>query len=1001
MPNFRYYKYIAGFAACLVILVTFTACQKKEKEQVEGINVACTDIQYSAKSGKPMDVIHLNTIPSDFGELLSLVVMSDENNLLVPVERDEDGVGASFQLPVHPALLSSGGEVNMTLIDEQDNYCDAATFTIQALSDSPGAFNKLANLLVNLGEAQARVFDINVNQAPQVQVLENNPFAMAHYVVDDFVQGSQNPNSIMRMANNDSSLLGELSKEQWKLIDGMVEQSGILHAMEEYIASMNMMEPLTIDEPVAYEPLKTRGLVTISTVSNAGGIPLTCGTPLHRPSAAMLDKLMNMQIKNEIFGDGTELLDASALLWNAAGVLATAGGAPIAGKVANAIGSAIDMIKLRYEMLEGLLPSEFIDLKVDVSPVKFLEDNEQLDGEWDKALVIAKSRGWSADKAAFGYLLGKLGDRVGKGVTDRYNLKVDEGLKAVGDFARQQRNTHLIDQLYGKETDRTGVFEFPPCEFGPTDITDENWSDVRMLPEAEAPVYLVDRHTYRARATGEAVLEVSPRGDRFGRRAFNPNGTFFSKDTTIHVLPIDVKVSPSDLTIEPGASTHFEATVLNANDKGVIWEVHPTGAHQISVKTEPGGKSVLSIATSRDEADFPVTITAISTSSTGLRALPDAPRREGHALLRSTRKSIEITPPECCVEPEKQQVFQAIVHNLEDQRVTWKASAGSIDNNGLFTAPDQAAIVTITAMSVAEPALQKSAMVRVGDCDCWAEWEISAFNEKQSSNISQIERAGDDGEGRLTKMLFTNLLNGENLQIEFEGNGPLPDEQGTYPVKIINVGNEMSNRSILIKNGTIAGVPSPHHPDGFYVVPPPGIIPEDGELEPMSDELLATVTIDEFTQLGSDHHHVWISGTIQGRVEAVEYREDLSLEANMSTVHFIGSISGSFQGHYTVRHKNPTVNPLAGLGLDLPFVGGGSVYWDVCGLAESEIPFAASEGMDLQDILHSDEYINQMDPSERREFQEFMDKSELDRLSDMESLEGIEGLEDILKMIPK
>src|SRR5690606_16058969 len=181
----------------------------------------------------------------------------------------------------------------------------------------------------------------------------------------------------------------------------------------------------------------------------------TCGTPLHRPSAAMLDKLMNMQVKNEIFGDGTELLDASALLWNAAGVLATAGGAPIAGKVANAMGTAIDMIKLRYEMLEGLLPSEFVDLKVDVIPESFLEDDEQLDGEWDKALVVAKSRGWSADKAAFGYLLGKLGDRVGKGVTDRYNLKVDEGLKAVGDFARQQRNTHLTDQLYGKETDRT------------------------------------------------------------------------------------------------------------------------------------------------------------------------------------------------------------------------------------------------------------------------------------------------------------------------------------------------------------------------------------------------------------------------------------------------------------------------------------------------------------------------------------------------------------------
>src|SRR5690606_9898685 len=106
-------------------------------------------------------------------------------------------------------------------------------------------------------------------------------------------------------------------------------------------------------------------------------------------------------------------------------------------------------------------------------------------------------------------------------------------------------------------------------------------------------------------------------------------------------------------------------------------------------------------------------------------------------------------------------------------------------------------------------------------------------------------------------------------------------------------------------------------------------------------------------------------------------------------------ISGSFQGHYTVRHKNPTVNPLAGLGFEVPFVGKGSVYWDVCGMTESEIPFAASEAMDLQEMLQSEDYINQMDPNERREFQEFMDKGELDRLNDLE------GLEDIMKMLGK
>src|SRR5690606_24145927 len=138
---------------------------KKETTSIETMKPSCTEVQYSATSGKPMDLIKLSAVPSDFGEYLSLIVNNDDsdNNLLVPVERDEDGAGASFHLPAHPALLSSGGEVNMVLIDEQDHYCDSVTFTIQALPDSPGAFNKLAYLLVEMGNAQARLFGIDVD----------------------------------------------------------------------------------------------------------------------------------------------------------------------------------------------------------------------------------------------------------------------------------------------------------------------------------------------------------------------------------------------------------------------------------------------------------------------------------------------------------------------------------------------------------------------------------------------------------------------------------------------------------------------------------------------------------------------------------------------------------------------------------------------------------------------------------------------------------------------
>lgn len=974
MRKFRYRTYIALIIMSLVFLDVLVACQKADSEKFDGMKFACTDIRYSATAGKPTEVIKLNSVPADFGSQLSLIVSSSDakNSLLVPVTRDANGLGASFHMPVHPSLLSGGGEVKATLIDELDNYCDAVTLHILAIPESPGAYKKLASLLVDVGNVQAQLFNINPNVAPEAQA--GNPFAMAHFVVSEFVQGENNPNSLLRMADNESPLLGELSADGWRLIDGLVQQSGIIQALEEYIISLGTLEALPIDDLLSYDPIVTNGVASVGSMDMANSSFLTCGTPMHRPSAEMLDKLMNMQVKNEIFGDDTQLLDAAAKLWDVAGVLATAGGASHAAKVAGGMGTVIDLMKLQYEMMEGLLPSEFIKLNVDVSPVTFLEDDDRLDGRWDKALVTARSRGWSADKVVFEKLLNMLGGRVSKGAQKRFNLNLSEGTNAVGDLASKLWDERLTNELFGPDTDRTGVFEFPSCEFGPTDITDEEWSQVRILPEKDASVKLLDRYTYRAVDTGVSTLEISPRGDRFGRRVFNPNGTFFSKDTNIEVSPIEVQVSPSDMRVVPGTSTQIRATVVNANDKGVVWEVQPAGVHKVTIRTEADGSSVLMIDTSYEEAHFPITITAVSTSTSGLRASPDAPRREGYAIIRSGITGVEIIPKVCCVEQGEKETFHAIVHNLVNQQVTWTASAGTIDKNGVFTAPNRATSVTVTATSVADPTLHDSAIVRVGDCDCWADWEIEAFSEKQSAHVSQMERAGKNGEGRLSKLLFTNLNTGENMQIVFEGRGPLPGETGTYPVQIINTGNDMANRSVLFKNGPIVGVPSPNHDNGFYIFPPPGMDLGDGANETMHDELSATVTIVEFTQLGSDAHHVWISGTIQGQVEAVEYLEDKSLEENMGAVHLIGGIRGSFQGHYTVRHKNPTRNHFAELGFNMPFLGEGSVYWDVCGMKESDIPFVEQGAINIPEMINRDSFGEEMDSEEMREFQEFLNQ---------------------------
>lgn len=991
-------KCFALFILCCIVVVCTSCLEKETVPPEDGEVFACSDVTYSANAGVPLDLITLSNVPSDFGELVSLIVKSDtsEVNLLVPVEFEVGGEG-NFRVPMHPGMHISGGNVTMILVDEMDHECEPATFTINALPDSPGAFREMIELIGDMGSIQERIFGVDLAQVSDVQELKGNAFAAILFTVNEIIRGDTHTHSLQSVANRESPMIEDIPEHVWQLMDGLVERSGMLRALTDYSESLTKRLELITEISSEHVNSKKEKLVTISSVGSSSWL---CNSPLHRPNASTLNKLMNFQVENEIYGDGTGLLDASGLLFSASGVMFTAGGFKHVGKAAGIMASGIELAKLRFEMMEGLLPSEFIKIQLKAYPVEFLEDAEKLDGSWEKAMVTAQSRGWSADKAAFNFLLAQLGGRVKGDMIKRHNLKIDEGILALGDFASGLWDSQLTNELFGKEIDRTGVFEVPPCEFGPTDISDEEWSEVQILNADQAPVYLVDRYHYRARATGEAILEVKPRGDKFGRRSFNKAGVFLAAEQVIEVKPIHVEVSPGELSVEPGTSTQFRATVHDAVDKGVAWEVHPAGAHRVTVRTDPDGKSVLMIDTSYDEADFPVTITAISTSSTGLRASPDAPRREGHALLRSRsdKEEIVITPGDCCVEPGKQQVFQAVVRNIDDQRVIWTASAGSIDGDGMFTAPGESATVTVTATSVADPDLHKSVMVRVGQCECRAEWEIGSFDVKQSSDTSRMERAGGDGEGRLTKLLFNNKSNGENMQITFLGNGPLPGEQGTYPVRIINVANEMTAKSVVFKSGTMLVVPSPYHPNGYYAIPPASILEQDIDLESVQMEMLTTVTIDEFTQLGSDPHQVWISGTIQGQVGATEYNDNLSVEQNVSSLHYISSISGSFQGHYTVRHKNPMAAIFTGLDFEVPYVGGGSVYWDVCGLDESEIPFAGSESMDMQEMLNFSDHIDRMEPDDRKEFEEFMNQGGLDGLNDAEGLEGIGDLKDILKM---
>ncbi|MCC5981777.1 MAG: hypothetical protein JJU26_08680 [Oceanicaulis sp.] len=80
---------------------------------------------------------------------------------------------------------------------------------------------------------------------------------------------------------------------------------------------------------------------------------------------------------------------------------------------------------------------------------------------------------------------------------------------------------------------------------------------------------------------------------------------------------------------------------------------------------------------------------------------------------------LHLFPAQTCVQPGEHVVFQAVQDPLTgDQPVAvhWDTSAGLVDHDGRFTAPNRRGEVTLTARSIDDPALSASWTLDIDDC---------------------------------------------------------------------------------------------------------------------------------------------------------------------------------------------------------------------------------------------------------------------------------------------
>jgi hypothetical protein len=161
-----------------------------------------------------------------------------------------------------------------------------------------------------------------------------------------------------------------------------------------------------------------------------------------------------------------------------------------------------------------------------------------------------------------------------------------------------------------------------------------------------------------------------------------------------------VSVVPSTLTLATGASAQFLATLHGDLNGFIRWEVNRI----------PGGNSEVGRI---DESGLYQAPAAVPSDSVTITAVLSADTRRFGVANVTVVEPITIQPARAALVLSQTIQFQATT--LEDVNVDWAASGGTVTAAGLYTAPEEAGLYTVSAVSRADPAIRTEATVYVTD----------------------------------------------------------------------------------------------------------------------------------------------------------------------------------------------------------------------------------------------------------------------------------------------
>jgi hypothetical protein len=458
------------------------------------------------------------------------------------------------------------------------------------------------------------------------------------------------------------------------VLDAVIAASGALEPLKEMAASLDSLGP-----PPARAAQGAGPRASLSAArSDFGGIEI--GTP------EQLSFYMRAQAdiaRNQARAEAT--LGRLGIAVGGLGLLT----GPLGAGVAALTGATWFVVSFVADGFMQTLPSKLDPLTVELS-VRNLPEDATLGGFW-RAQVTARGGEWivAPGRLVDGVLVGA-GGRIG----EFYSMVAKKmGFSEAGRalFAEFYNQTFAqLNAAFGGAIPGEGLYVRGPYTYGPIDVSHTRYSTPFTSANGVISFEPNNPNRYGAVAPGQTQLVVRTRPEWFA-------GKIAEGRESVTVDRIELEVSPpSGTEVRIGSTQIFQVGVSGSETLGATWSV--------------SGGTVVDAAGAFLEWRAPSTE---GTYTITARHKIKTDRSASVQVSVVNRAAVEITPVRADLRPGKTQAFRAVVEGNTDQRVTWSATGGTVDAQGLYTAPQQLGTYYVTATSVADPRATFRATVQV------------------------------------------------------------------------------------------------------------------------------------------------------------------------------------------------------------------------------------------------------------------------------------------------